>query len=688
MAGLDPTSRRWIRIRLGGATALFLTAFVVVLGKAAYLQLEKGDELGELARDQYLKELELTPLRGDILDARGVPLAVSVSTQSVVLDAKTAHKPPQNGRDLPPVDEAGIAKLARAIKVELAQVSRRFAQKGAFTYLKRRISPSEAEEVSQLHLKGVSLVPEFKRFYPQKEVAAHVLGTVGVENEGLEGVEKAQDALLKGAPRRVEGLRDVRGHVLIDSTGAESEATAGATMQLTIDSVIQQAAESALAEGASKARAKAGVAVVMDPASGAVLAMANVPTFNPNAPGDEADARRNRVVTDQYEPGSTMKCFLMAAAISEQVIRPDTIIDVTGGVLQIGKKKVRDSHPPSENQETATKVLATSSNVGCARIGMKLGSQRLIHWYKQFGFGERTQLGLPGEARGVLQNPGRMGDIATATTSFGQGLTATPLQMTTALSAIANGGTLMRPYVVSRLTRADGEVLLDRKPEAVRQVMTKEVAATVRDMMKAVVAPGGTGGLAAVPGYTVAGKTGTAQKADPITHGYGDKRFSSFMGFVPADRPRVAIYVALDEPAGDVYGGKIAAPIFRQIAAASLQQLQVPPESAPDPVLAALEKKERKKGGRPSPTRVVEAEGPAFDEGFVDDESALSELSDPGALLMPDLKGLSARAVLRLLGERALEAELEGSGRAVGQKPAAGSLVKAGTRVHVILGSG
>lgn len=689
MPALDHVATRWIRLRLGLCAVLFLTLLAVVMVRAVYLQVLQGDELGDLARDQYLRELALSPRRGAILDARGIPLAISLETDSVFVDAKSAGKEQKDARDQLPVDAKGLGKLARALKMDLAPVAKKFAQKSAFVWLKRRVTPTEAQEVSRLGLKGVGLVKEFRRFFPQKELASHILGTVGIDSEGLEGVERAQDAALRGSMQEVHGFRDVRGNVLFQEPGVPTGALGGATVQLTIDSAIQRAAEVALADGAAKAKAAAGVALVMDPQTGAILALANVPTFNPNAPGDQLAARRNRSVTDQYEPGSTMKCFMMAAALTEKLIRPDTLVDVTDGELQIGRKKIRDSHKPEENAETATRVLATSSNVGSARIGLKLGAERLVGWLHSFGFGERTGVGLPGEARGVLQDPQRMGEIATATTAFGQGMAATPLQVVTALSALANGGLLMRPFVVSKVTRADGEVLLERKPEPVRQVVTKEVARTVTTMMKAVVATGGTGTLAAVPGFTVAGKTGTAQKADPLTHGYGDKRYSSFMGFVPADAPRLAIYIALDEPQADVYGGKIAAPIFREIASAALQQLNVSPEKPQTLELAVLRRDAPKKKGAKAEVKVVESEeGTPFDEGFVDDESGLADAAPPGALVVPDLKGLSARAALRILGERALEADLEGSGRATTQKPEAGRLVPPGTRVHVVLGSG
>lgn len=691
MVLIDDRAKFWIRLRVSVAAGFFLALLAAVFVRAIYIQRCMEDRLGDVAREQYAKELAVAPRRGQIVDTRGVPLAVSVATDSVVVNPKLANRPPKSLKDAVPVSDGDVERLAQVLKLEPGEVKKKFAQKGSFVWLKRRVTPQESAEVARLKLKGVSLEKEYKRYYPQLEVAAHVLGTVGVDNEGLEGVERAQDELLKGSMKAVTGLRDVRGNVLVKD-GAPAEPAGGATVQVTIDSVIQHATEVALAEGTAKAKAVSGMAVVMDPATGAILAMANVPTFNPNAPAEVA-ARRNHLVMDQYEPGSTMKSFLMAAALSDKLIRPDTPFDVTGGVLQIGKKTVHDSHPPSKNVYTATEVLQYSSNVGSARIGMRMGAERLVSWFRAFGFGERTGLGLPAEVPGVFQKPSRMGDIGTATTAYGQGMTATPIQLVSALSAIANGGTLMRPYLVSKVIGADGRVLVEREPEAVRQVVTREVARSVTEMMKVVVEKG-TGSLAQLPGYSVAGKTGTAQKANLHAKGFGQKRFSSFMGFVPAEAPRLAIYVALDEPDGDVYGGKIAAPIFKQVALAALQQLGVKSTVAPDPVQAAIQKreagrdaKESRNAGRPE-AAVAEAPGAVYEEGTVDDDAIAPDALQGNEISVPDLRGRSARAALRMLRERSLEAEVEGSGRAVTQSPEPGRLVAPGTRVRLVLGSG
>jgi len=673
--GRDSTSG--LRLRLRVSAAIFALGLAAALGRAVYLQFGMGERLMQEARNQYQRDLPLAPRRGAIVDAVGTPLAVSLETDSLFVDPRTARKPPENPRDKPPVDAAGLDALAQALSLEPELVSSRFAGDVGFAWLKRRMSPEESAAVSRLGLKGLGTKTEFKRFYPQQRLASHLLGSVGIDNEGLEGLEQQLDDLLRGEQRVMSGIRDVRGRMLLSEEAAQARQPAGAGVQLTVHAGLQLAAEKALAAAVEQYRPLGAMVIVMEPETGAILALANQPDFDPNQPGGPVSQRRNLAVVNQYEPGSTMKCFLMAAGLSERLITPETVFDIGGGAMQIGKRRIRDSHPPRQSNVTTTQILATSSNVGCARVGLKLGADRLIRWYRDFGFGERTGLGIAGEARGSLQRPASMKEIGTATTSFGQGVAASPLQLVTALSAIANGGKLMKPYLVARVTAEDGTVLQEAKPTIVRQVLTPEVARQTTRMMQAVVEPGGTGTSAAVPGYSVAGKTGTAQKADPVTHGYGDKRYGSFMGFVPADKPRFAIYVALDEPHGQVYGGVIAAPVFQKVAAAALQLYSVPPDrpvvtaAAAAPVKSAAPEQERD-------TR--------FDEGYVAEEGELSEDGSEPSLTVPDLRGLSARAVRRLLGERSLEAALEGSGRVVGQDPSAGALVPPGSRVQVRLG--
>jgi len=671
MTGPDPRAARSIRRRLALCGALFLLPPAAILARAVQLQVQQGDRLAGMARDQYLRELELTPRRGLVTDAHGAPLAASAEADSVFVD-------PSAAKDLP------VERLAKALHLDAGFVRRRASGKGSFAWLKRRVSPGEAEAVRGLRLEGVGNVKEFRRFYPQRELASHVVGFVGIDNDGLEGAERAWDHALRGSLLEVRAIRDARGAQLLQEPGVPSAALSGATVELSIDSAIQHAAEQALARGVAKANARAGMIVVMDPHTGAVLALANHPTYNPNAPGSDLDSRRNRAVNDTYEPGSTVKVFTMAGALADGAVRPDTRVEVGDGKLPIGRRTIRDSHRPPAPELTATEVLSLSSNVGAARIGLRLGPARLSAWLRAFGFAERTGVGLPGEPRGQLQDPERMKDIGTATTAFGQGMSATPLQVTTALCAVANGGRLLRPYVVQRVVQADGTPLLERKPEVVREVIAPATARTLAGMMVAVTRKGGTGTLAALPGFDVAGKTGTAQKPDPLTRGYSaDRRFSSFMGFAPAQRPRVAVFVGLDEPKGDVYGGLVAAPVFREVAAEALRQLGVEPDGvgvgALD-VAIAQKRLERAASDAARPSDPLVAEDELGDEG---------ELPPAGdGAIVPDLTGLSMRAAMRLLHERGLEADPSGTGRALSQEPKAGRTVARGTKVRVVLNEG
>ena len=683
MASYGGDSTKWIRLRLIFCGACFFGLLGGILTRAVQLQLYQGDRLGEMARDQYLRSIELEPRRGPIVDAHGKSLAVSVDADSIYVDPKQFEK-------LSLHDRANLERqLAKSLDLDKDAVHRHVMAGGAFSWLKRRMTPAESQLLRKLPLEktGVATVREFRRYYPQRDIASHVVGMVGIDNEGLDGIERMQDASLKGSSQEMSSVRDSRGRMLVEEADLPGTLPEGSTVQLTIDSTIQQAVEEALRTAMGKTKALASMAIVMDPRTGAILALANNPTFNPNAPGD-MESRRDRIVTDLYEPGSVMKCFVLAGALAEGLFTPQSPVDVSGGVLQIGRRTIHDSHKPHSNIETVTQVLATSSNVGAARIGLRLGGDKIVSTLKQFGFGERTRITLPGEGRGVLQDPKRMGEIGAATTSFGQGMTATPLQVATALSAIANDGFLMRPYIVQKVTTRTGEVLFDQPPETVRQVLTPDIAHQVREMMVAVTTDTGTGKEAAVAGFRVAGKTGTAQKADPHTRTYGGKRFSSFMGFVPAEDPRLAIYVAFDEPQGNVYGGAVAAPVFREIATAGLLQLGVMP-SGVDPLqppkgakAAAVVTKKKK-------------EPPPVVEETVDEDEDVPDASDDvvasaanGASAVPDLHGLSARSALRVLGEKAFEADLEGSGHVVSQKPEPGRTALRGTRVHVVLGAG
>jgi len=668
-------SGRWVRVRAGLVGVALLSGFGVVLARAAKVQLFDRARLARLARDQTRREIEWAPRRGQIADRRGAPLAVTRDVDSIFADPAAFATSRERAQ------AAGL--LARALRADRAKILARLAGEKRFVWLKRRVDEETAARVAGLALDGVELVKEPKRFYPQRALAGHVLGFVGDEG-GQEGLERELDASLRGKPVSVQAVRDARGATVLAQGAPDPSDLTGATVTLTIDSAIQLAAERELSRAVAASRATAGWVAVVDVQSGAVLALASNPAFDANQPGRDPAVWRSRAVQDQLEPGSTIKSFVVAAALDKGAIDPAQPLFCENGVWERHGHRIHDTHKVA--WATPPAVLRESSNICAAKIGEALGKERLIAALRAFGFGERTGVGLPGEARGALPDPGRMPEIAVDTVSFGQGLSATGLQTVMAMAAIANGGLLLKPFIVSKVVAPDGKVLLERQREEVRRVLRPATAREITAMLEEVVEKG-TGMKARVNGFRVAGKTGTAQKVDPVRGGYGEKRLASFLGFLPADEPRLAILVAVDEPEGDVFGGSVAAPAWSAIAAEALRQIGVAPESSREEVALA------------SIASAGAGDGEAYldgDGGDAPDPQAAGgepqgasrkpiEGRKPGRSVVPDLVGLPARSAVRKLAEAALEPELRGSGRTVAQSPRAGAIVKRGARVRVTL---
>ena len=648
-----------MRLRALLVCGLLLAMFGVVLGRAAKVQLLDRSRLSRLQRDQTRRELEWAPRRGMIVDRKGEALAITRDVESVFADPSAFETP--RARQLAAARLAGALRLERAKVVEkLSQPDRRFV------WIKRRIDEAAAQRVRALALEGIELVREPKRFYPQRELAGHVLGFVGEEN-GQEGLERELDPHLRGKSLQVQATRDARGTMVLEHGAPDPADLTGATVTLTLDSAIQLTAERELAKAVKSSGAVGGWAVVLDVDTGAVLALAGNPAFDANKPGREPMVWRDRAVQDQLEPGSTIKSFVVARALEEGVLRPDEMLYCEQGLWAQAGKKIHDTHPVG--WATPATVLRESSNICAAKIGERLGKEKLIAGLRAFGFGEKTGVGLPGEARGALAEPRRMPQIALWTTAFGQGMSATAIQTVAAMAAIANGGILLRPYLVQKVVGPDGTVVLSRGREEVRRVLKEETAREVTAMLEEVVQKG-TGTRAALLGHRAAGKTGTAQKVDPIRGGYGEKRLSSFLGFAPVDAPRVAILVSIDEPEGkgvEVTGGTVAAPPWGAIAHEALRQLDVMPEESKEdaPLLvSSLAPESPPPATRDNTTHVPLRAGQA---------------------MVPDVAGLGARSAIRRLAQAELEPELRGSGRAVAQSPRAGAIVKRGARVKVTL---
>ena len=661
-----------MRVRALLLGAVLLSLLGVVLGRAAKVQLFDRSRLARLQRDQTRRELEWAPRRGLILDRLGAPLAVTRDVDSIFVDpsAFDSSRARDHAADL----------LAPALKMERRKVLEKIAQPDKkFVWLKRRVDEAAAVRVRALALDGVELVKEPKRFYPQRELAGHVLGFVG-EEAGQEGLERELEPLLKGKSVQVQATRDARGNMVLEHGVPDPADLTGATVTLTLDSAIQLATERELGKAVKTAGAVSGWAVVLEVTSGAVLALAGSPAFDANKPGRDPNVWRDRAVQDQLEPGSTIKSFVIARAIEEGVLRPDELLYCEHGLWAHAGRRLHDTHPI--DWATPATVLRESSNICAAKIGERLGKEKIVEGLRAFGFGEKTGVGLPGEARGVLGDPRRMAQIALDTTAFGQGMSATGLQETVAMAAIANGGMLLKPYLIEKVVAPDGTVLQQRGRAEVRRAISLATSRTVTAMLEEVVAKG-TGTRAGLTEFRAAGKTGTAQKVDPIRGGYSDKRLASFLGFVPAEAPRVAILVVIDEPKGagaDVTGGMVAAPAWGAIARESLRQLGVMPERSRETILTSAI-------GLP---RAEPGAGAATDDAASGAAQARSPKPEarslpPGKTVVPDLAGLGARTALSRLSARSLDADLRGSGRAVAQWPRAGAIVKRGARVKVTL---
>jgi cell division protein FtsI (penicillin-binding protein 3) len=482
-----------------------------------------------------------------------------------------------NPAKLGDVDQAS-AVLATALEMDRKTLVRRLSGSRSFVWVRRQVTPKQSAAVSELQLGGVDFLSEHKRFYPSRKLAAQVLGFTGVDGKGLEGVEYRYNEVLSGNSESTMVLKDALGR----GFAAEEQriaGTDGSNLVLTIDRTVQFLAEQSLEAAVKDTDAESAMAVVMDPDTGAILAMAHYPFFNPNVYGEfEQWTWRNRAITDPFEPGSTMKIFTAAAAI-EGGVTPNCIFFCENGSYRVGGHTIHDTH--ENGWLSLQQIIKHSSNIGAAKVLERIGPESLYATLRGFGFGEKTGIDCPGESAGSLTPYQRWQGVDGATISFGQGISVSAIQLTAAVNAIANGGTLMRPYVVRKVVDAAGSEVKRFEPEAVRRVVSAETAGTVARIMETVTTEGGTGETVALAGYKVAGKTGTAQKTDESGTYARGLYVSSFAGFVPADRPRATIVVIVDEPKTEHYGGLVAGPAFRKIAEGLLQYLNVPPESAP-----------------------------------------------------------------------------------------------------------
>ena len=543
---------------------VLLAGFGVILFRLVNLQVLQAAELTARADRQHQKSVLLEGARGTVTDRHGKVLAMNVEVPSIFGVPTSLDNPGNAARSLSPV-----------LRLRRDEIEKKLRQDKHFVWLARKVEPEQGRRLEQLSIDGIGMVMEGRRFYPKGPLLAHVLGFVGMDGIGLEGLERRYESQLHGEKRLTILQRDALGRTVFPKGLREQAPSAGHTLTLTIDEVIQYIAEKELEEAVDHARAKSGAIIVMEPQSGAILAMAVSPRFDPNAVASlTADRWRNRALTDTYEPGSTMKVVVAAAALEERVMMPGSMLFGENGRMTVANTTIHDHE--KLGWMTFAQMIQKSSNIGAAKTGMLLGEQRLYRYLQAFGFGQRTDIDLPGEVGGLLKSPREWGRRSLASISIGQEVGVTPLQMLSAVAAIANDGVLMRPHVVSDVRDQKGQPVKEILPHVRRRVVSPATARTLTTILEGVVTSG-TGTKAAIPGFRVAGKTGTAQKVDPRTGAYSSAlSIGSFVGFVPADSPRLAMIVVIDEPQGEAWGGVVAAPVFRRVGEQALTYMGVP----------------------------------------------------------------------------------------------------------------
>ncbi|HSB40522.1 MAG TPA: penicillin-binding transpeptidase domain-containing protein [Methylomirabilota bacterium] len=643
--------------------ACLACAFLGLLGRLGYLQVWKHDEYARLAENQHAKTVPLRAKRGPILDRTGQPLAVSSR-------ADTLYVTPAKVEDAARL----AARLAPILGEPPREIARRLTVGKKFAPVRRRLTPDMARAVREMKEPGLTLVEDSLRLYPNRELAAQLVGFEGAEGKGLAGIEQVWDAHLAGVEGRAVVERDALGREVTGAPIVLKPSVAGQGVMLTIDATLQYLAEKEVDAAWRRTRAKAAMAVAMDPRTGEILAMAIRPTYNPNAFASATDDdRRVRAVTDPFEPGSTFKVIMAASALEEGVIRPTDRVFGENGAITVANATIHDWK--KYGWLTFTEVLQNSSNVGSIKVGLQIGKERYYRYMTAFGFGSPTSLGLPGESRGQLRPPAQWSGLSLATMSIGQEVSVTAVQMVAAFSAVANGGRLMQPQIVRAVLDAQGRELRSFEPKTVRQVISPETARTLTEMMVNVVA-NGTGRHAAIPGYDVAGKTGTAQKMDPATRRYSRAPgVLSFVGFVPADDPRLAMIVLLDEPKTEKWGSEAAAPMFAAIGREALRYLNVAPrDSSPVPIVRGeVVAAAPAESARPAPVLAA----------------GLAPVSPApvgeGAAVMPRLAGLSLRQAMEALALLGVRLEITGRGVVDSQFPPPGAPLAAGVlcRLHL-----
>jgi cell division protein FtsI (penicillin-binding protein 3) len=549
---------RLVERRIGLLFGAFLLCFLLIVGRAFWLQGVQGSSLASQAISQQTEVVTVPGLRGDLLDRRGDKLAASEDAATIYATPYQVENPPQAAAQLAPILDQPKGEVLEALTAE-----------GGFSYLAQKVDLITATKIEALDLEGIGQLPDSRRTYPQGEMAAQVIGAVGSENQGLIGLEAGEEDILGGDDGERRIVNDALGEPIRLETVDEAED--GEDIQLTLDPVIQQKTEEVLNGVGEAYSPKGATAIVVDPRSSQVLAMANWPPVDPSDLSEASNEDLiNRATGFTYEPGSTFKAFTVAAALEEKLVTPTSEFTLPP-TIQVADRVIEESHPRATENMTVSQILAHSSNVGSVTIGLEVGATKFDRWIRRFGFGRPSGIQFPAEEQGIVLDLDEYSGSSMGNMPIGQGISVTPIQMVAGYSAIANGGVLKRPQLFKKVGDEPVEA-----PEG-KRVISKDVAAEIREMLEGVLAPGGTASEVSVPGYTLAGKTGTAEVAEDGE--YSDTKYvASFIGFAPADNPQLLAAVIVDQPQGEIYGGSVAAPAFGQIAEFALPYLGVPQE--------------------------------------------------------------------------------------------------------------
>ncbi len=646
---MEATSQKWLKFRTATLLAFFLLLFIALVSRAFQLQILSANYLQSLAKKQHTRVLMLQPERGIIFDRNGEKLAASLMAASIFGDPSKMADLSETSKD-----------LAALLHIERKTILKKLSSAKSFCWLARKVPAEVAGAVEKANIAGVYVVKEPKRFYPNGTLGGHLLGFVGMDDNGLEGLEIAFDKYLKGNPVKLTWTQDAKRKRLSPQADADQMGQGeSANLILTIDSRLQHLAEVQLQEAVRDKGARGGVAVIMDPRTGEILAMANEMGFDPNNfSAYQTGAGKNRAITDCFDPGSIFKPFTIAGALEEGVAKETDRIFCENGNYRVTDRVIHEAKRHRYGYLTVREVVKYSSNIGSTKIAEKLGKEKFYHYITKFGFGMKTGIDLPGESPGLLRPVEQWAKIDAATVAFGQGISVTPIQMVTALSAIANDGVLMKPFIVRAIVDKNGQIVRAYRPTVVRRVVSSQTARRLTAMMVDVVgAPDGTGKNARIENMPVAGKTGTAQKFDFARRVYSSQKVrTSFLGFFPADNPQIAIMVMLDEPQKDRWGGVAAAPVFKKIGEQILTCFRTPLRENPLP----LPETELRETG----LKLVSHEGMLR-------QAALP--ADDVESVMPDFRGLTMRDAIKKARDRGVDIKILGSGWAVHQEPAAGT---------------